>query len=178
MASGFKKGIFFILLVGLTSLAYAYMIKPANERFRRQRARVQSKLNRFRELEKAQEDARDLDKQLEQLQEAIELFEGKLPPQSQVHKVLEHVAIIAQKQGLKTKAIRTMKQKDCNGYIEQPLKMQLYGDFYAYYAFLLELERLPRITKVRELELKKDPKDEGIVTAEFVVSIFFQNKTD
>ena len=69
-----------------------------------------------------------------------------------------------------------MKKKDNSGYIEQPLKMQLAGDFNAFYAFLLEVERLPRIMKMRELKLKKHLRQEGQITADFIVSIFFQNE--
>ena len=65
-------------------------------------------------------------------------------------------------------------QREYMGYIEQPLKMELYGNFDAYYSFLLDLEQMPRITKIRELVLKKDKEHEGMTTAEFVVSIFFQ----
>jgi hypothetical protein len=50
------------------------------------------------------------------------------------------------------------------------------GDFTSFYSFLLELEKLPRIMKLRELRLDKQNQDEGQVAAEFVLSIFFQNK--
>ncbi len=114
-------------------------------------------------------------KQLEQLQEAIEFFESKLPPKSQIHEVLEQVTVIAQKQGLKPKTIRTLKRKDNSGYIEQPLKMELEGNFGSFYSFLLELEKLPRIMKIRELRLKKQTDRDGQIAADFIVSIFFQN---
>jgi type IV pilus assembly protein PilO len=120
--------------------------------------------------------ARDLNKQLAQLSEAIELFESKLPPHSQIHQVLQDVTVIAQKQGLAARSIKTLASKDNNGYVEQPLQMELYGSFNSYYSFLLELEKLPRITKVRELKLKRDPQNDGCATANCVMSIFFQNK--
>jgi len=91
--------------------------------------------------------------------------------------VLEQVTVIAQKQGLKPKTIKTLKKKDNSGYIEQPLKMELVGNFNSFYSFLLELEKLPRIMKIRELELDKQTKNEGQIAADFIVSIFFQNKT-
>jgi hypothetical protein len=47
------------------------------------------------------------------------------------------------------------------------------GNFNAFYSFLLELEKLPRIMKIRELELKKQIDDEGQIAAAFTVSIFF-----
>ena len=83
--------------------------------------------------------------------------------------------MIVQKHGLTTKTIRTLKCKDNHGHIEQPLEVELHGDFSSYYSFLLELEKLDRITKIRELSIKKKSKQEGYTEARFVVSIFFQN---
>jgi type IV pilus assembly protein PilO len=133
-------------------------------------------LTKLADFEKATAAAEDLTKQLEQLQQAIEFFESKLPPTSQIHEVLQQVTVIAQKNGLKPKTIRTLVQKDNNGYIEQPLKMELQGNFNSFYSFLLELEKLPRIMKIRELKLDKQANSEGQVASDFIVSIFFQNK--
>jgi hypothetical protein len=52
--------------------------------------------------------------------------------------------------------------------------MELDGNFNSYYAFLLELEKLDRITKIRELSLEKTER-EGQTQAKFIMSIFFQN---
>ncbi len=82
--------------------------------------------------------------------------------------------MIAKRNNLTSKMIRTLKTKQNSGYIELPLKMELQGDFKSYYSFLLELEQLDRITKIRELNLKKEDKTEGQINASFVVSIFFQ----
>jgi len=176
MASNMRKVIFFVLLMALAYLAYAFMIKPTNRYLEQQKAQLQSQMQKLIEFEKATAAVRDIEAQAAQLQQAVAFFESKLPPHSQIDKVLEQVTLIAQRQGLKTKAIRTLKQKDYMGYIEQPLKMELYGNFDSYYAFLLDLEQLPRITKIRELKLEKEKNTEGMTNAEFVVSIFFQNK--
>jgi type IV pilus assembly protein PilO len=177
MVSGFRKAVFFVLLLGVAVVGYQYMIKPANKHLADAKAKVQAKLDKLAEFEKATAAAEDLTKQLEQLQEAIKFFESKLPPTSEIHKVLEQVTVIAQKQGLKPKTIRTLKKQDNSGYVEQPLKMQLEGNFNSFYSFLLELEKLPRIMKVRELQLQKQTEDEGKIAADFIVSIFFQNET-
>ena len=175
MTSGLKKVVFFILLLGVTHVAYQYMIKPANKHLLGQKARIQEKSVKLAKFEKATAAIADLSKKLKQLQNAMEFFESKLPPKSEIYKVLEHVTIIAQKQGLKPKTIRTLNKKDNSGYIEQPLKMELVGDFTSFYSFLLELEKLPRIMKIRELGLEKWQK--GEVAANFIVSIFFQNES-
>jgi type IV pilus assembly protein PilO len=176
MKSGLTKFVFFVVLISVAYLAYKYMIKPANSDLAQQRVEVEAKTAKLNEFEKATAAAEDLDKQLQQLQEAVKALESKLPPKSEIHKVLEQVTLIAQKQGLTPKTIRTLTKKDNCGYIEQPLKMELVGNFNAFYSFLLELEKLPRIMKVRELELSKIPKEDGQISANFILSIFFQNK--
>ncbi len=176
MSSSLRKIIFFVLLVGLAVVGYHFMIKPANADLEASKQRVEAKLAKLAEFEKATNAAKDLDKQLTQLRDAIDFFESKLPPTSEIHKVLEQVTVIAQKQGLKPKTIRTMARKNNNGYIEQPLRMQLQGNFNAFYSFLLEMEKLPRIMKIRQLELKKTTDAEGEVVADCILSIFFQSQ--
>ena len=177
MTGGFRKAVFFVLLLGVAVVGYQYMIKPANRHLTEAKERVHAKLDKLAEFEQATAATEGLTKQLEQLQEAITFFESKLPPTSEIDKVLRDVTVIAQKQGLKSKTFQTLKKKDNSGYIEQPLKMGLVGNFNSFYSFLLELEKLPRIMKIRELKLKKQLNDEGQITADFIVSIFFQNKT-
>ena len=176
MTSGLRKVVFSVLLFGVAIVGYRYMIKPANKHLADTKGRLETKLVQLGKFGKAATAAEDLTKQLEQLEEAIKFFENKLPPKSQIHKVLEQVTVIAQKQGLKPKTIRTLKKKDNSGYIEQPLKMELEGNFSSFYSFLLELEKLPRIMKIRELKLDKQKSTEGQIAADFIISIFFQNK--
>ncbi|OHB76164.1 MAG: hypothetical protein A2Z25_24475 [Planctomycetes bacterium RBG_16_55_9] len=174
MTGNFRKMVFFLLLVGVAVVGYQYMIKPANARLAESKGRVDAKRAQLVKFEEASSAAEDLTKQLDQLKDAMEFFESKLPPKSQIHEVLEQVTVIAQRQGLKPKTIRTLEKKDNSGYIEQPLKMTLEGNFGSFYSFLLELEKLPRIMKIRQLDLGKQQGD-GEITADFIVSIFFQN---
>ncbi len=175
MTGNFRKVVFFVLILGVAVVGYQYMIKPANTHLTEVKSRVDTKFAQLAKFQQATAAAEDLTKQLEQLKEAIGFFESRLPPKSQIHEVLEQVTVIAQKEGLKPKTIRTLKEKDNSGYIEQPLKMELEGNFSSFYSFLLELENLPRIMKIRELKLEKQRTDEGRIAADFIVSIFFQN---
>ena len=177
MSSGIRKAIFFVLLLGVSAAGYQYMVKPANLKLADARQHVDAKRAKLAEFEEATIKAEDLNKQLGQLEEAVRFFESKLPPTSEIHKVLEQVTVIVQKQGLEPKTIRTLPRKEDNsGYVEQPLKMELVGNFNAFYSFLLEIEKLPRIMKIRELKLEKDRNGDGEIAADFIVSIFFQNK--
>jgi len=177
VTSGFRKIVFTILLFGVTIVGYRFMIKPANKNLANTKGRLETKLSQLGKFGKAATAADDLSKQLEELEEAIKFFENKLPPESKIHEVLEQVTVIAQKQGLKSKTFRTLKKKDNSGYVEQPLRMELVGNFSSFYSFLLEIEKLPRIIKIRELKLDKKKITEGQISADFILSIFFQNKT-
>jgi len=175
MTSGIRHIVFFVLMIGMAYASWAYMIRPADAALTQQRATLEEKQTRLAELDRAGSTATNLDEQLKQVEQAIRIFESKLPPKSQIHKVLENVTLIAQKHGLTPKTISALKTSENNGYIEQPLKMELHGNINAYYAFLLELERMDRITKVRELTLRKKDKSEGQTEAIFVMSIFFMD---
>lgn len=175
MNGKFKKAIFYFALIGLTILSYQFMIRPANKALAAQQARIQTKSEKIAEFDKAVEAAYDLNAQLQQLQQAVDFFESKLPPTSEIYRVLEQVTLIAQKQGLQPKTIRTLVAKSNSGYIEQPLKLEVEGDFSSFYSFLLELEKLPRIMKIRSLDLKKVKDRDGGVSADFTVSVFFQS---
>lgn len=175
MTSGIRHLIFFALIIAMAYISWAYMIKPANAALAQERTAVDQKRSKLAELERAKITASDLNQQLIKVEDAIKVFESKLPPKSEIHTVLENVTLIAQKNGLTPKTISTLKPSVKNGYIEQPLKMELDGDFNSYYAFLLELERMDRITKIRELTLKKNSQFEGQTEATFVMSIFFMD---
>ena len=178
MSSGVRKAIFFVLLLGVSAAGYQYMIRPANQKLAEARQRVSGQRAKLAEFEEATIKAEDLNQQLSQLDEAVSFFESKLPPTNEIHKVLEQVTVIVQSQGLDPKMIRTLNRKEDNsGYVEQPLKMQLVGNFNSFYSFLLEIEKLPRIMKIRELKLEKEKDGDGQVTADLIISIFFQNKT-
>ena len=177
MPSGLRKIVFFVFLAGLTYVGYKYMIKPANNHLAEQQKRVQTKLTKLAEFEKATAQVKNLAAQIEKLEEAIKFFESRLPPTSEIDKVLQDITVIGEKQGLKSKRILTLKNKNNSGYVEQPLKMEPEGNFNSFYSFLLELEKLPRIMKISELNLSKQQKAEGEIKTDFIVSIFFQDKT-
>jgi len=110
MTSGFRKAVFLVLLLGVAAVGYQYMVKPANQHLAEAKQRVDGKRAKLSEFEEATVKAEDLNKQLEQLQEAIRFFESKLPPTSEIYKVLEQVTVVAQKKGLTPKTIRTLQQ--------------------------------------------------------------------
>jgi Tfp pilus assembly protein PilO len=170
-----RKFVFLMLVVGLALVGYQFVIRPAQESLRESQERLEMNRMKLSEFEKATNVALDLTTQLQQLQNAVEFFEQKLPPTSEIHKVLEQITLIAQKQGLNPKSIRTLGKKQNSGYVEQPLEMKFEGNFKAFYSFLLEVEKMQRIMKVRKLEVNKTNQLEGQISTDCIMSIFFQN---
>jgi type IV pilus assembly protein PilO len=174
MNAALRKLVFFVALIGLAYVSHTRMIRPANAEMASQKTKLLEKQAKLRKLESAPAAAEELKEQLGRLSQAVTFFESKLPDASEIETVLQDVTVIAERNKLTSKMIRTLKTKRNNGYIELPLKMELQGDFKSYYSFLLELEQLDRITKIRELRLKKNDDSQGQIDVSFVVSIFFQ----
>ncbi len=174
MSSGFRNVIFFIILLAAAFVGYKYMIEPANKSLSAQKVRVSQKQDKLSKLNKIRSKIKDLDGQVKELQSALDFFESKLPPSSEIYKVLRQVTLIAKEHGLTAKTIKALKTKEKNGYVEQPLEMELEGDFLAYYEFLTDLEKMDRITRISKFEIKKMDTNDGDASATFVMSIFFQ----
>ena len=84
---------------------------------------------------------------------------------------------MAEQNKLVTKTIRTMKSQRGSAYSEQPIEMNLNGDFAGFYEFMLQLERLPRLTRVQNMILDKMNGQEGSMEAKVTLSIFFEPET-
>jgi hypothetical protein len=52
--------------------------------------------------------------------------------------------------------------------------MSLSGDFNGFYAFLLQLEKLARITRVTQMQLQKIDEHDGQMQAQMTLSIYFE----
>jgi Tfp pilus assembly protein PilO len=54
-----------------------------------------------------------------------------------------------------------------------PIRCELQGNFANVFAFLRETESLPRLSRVRSINLKADPKDPGSVTVNLLIDLYF-----
>ena len=153
------------------------VFKPVDQNLKKQKLILEEKKQKLTELQKALAGAKDLNAQVEKLSKAVSFFEGKLPAQHEIHNILAQVTKIADNHRLDTRLFKTLKPQPFANYNEQPIEMEVHGDFDAYYQFLLDMERLPRITKIKKMNLEKDLKVEGAMNACFTLSIFFANKS-
>lgn len=175
MRFGIRETIFLLLLLGLPVAAYFFVFQPRNVQIAEARADIQKKQAKLEQLERATTSFSDMDEEIQKLSQAIELYEQKLPAQKDEQVILREVSELAKTHDLKIRSWRTDKIIRSANYSEQALKMEIFGDFDGFYEFLLELERLPRITRTPVMTLKKDPKDEeGVMEADVVLNIYFE----
>lgn len=175
MRFGLREFIFIVLLLAMPVAAYFLIFKTENEKIQEAKAEILVKQEDLRRLESVTGKIDDLGKEIDDLIEAIALFEEKLPDQRQVEVVLKQVWELAAKHGLTPKKISSEKPIPTAQYSELPLKMTIIGDFDGFYSFLLDLENLRRITRMPEMVLEKAKKGhEGQMEATVILSVFFE----
>ncbi|MCC6581603.1 MAG: type 4a pilus biogenesis protein PilO [Phycisphaeraceae bacterium] len=176
MRLGFREMLFLVLLAALPVAFYFFAFEPRNRQIAQARQEIQRKQDRLAELEKSAMDLSDLGREIDKLSASVDLFERKLPAQREVEVVLKEVWEMATRHRLTPRSVHSDKPRNAAKYAELPLRMSIVGDFTGYYAFLLELEKMPRITQTPRMKLKKLEKEEGQMEAEMVLSIFFETR--
>jgi len=177
MKFGIREIIFIVVMLGLLGCSYFLVLTKAQEKVQSQERKIEEKQKALADLERATAGVADIDRKVAELQEAIKFFEKKLPQEREMDLILKEVWQMAEQNKLNTRTIRTMKSQRGAAYSEQPIEMNLSGDFAGFYEFMLNLERLPRLTRVQTLSLDKINGQEGAMEAKVTMSIFFEPET-
>jgi type IV pilus assembly protein PilO len=177
MRFGTREMVFVVVLLAMPVAAYFFVFEPRNNQIAEAREEIRQKQLKLKQLEQTTRSISDLGQEIDKLTEAINLFEQKLPAEREVEVILKQVAELAAKQKLVAKSFRTDKPVATAQYTEQPINMVISGDFDGFYNFLIDLEKLSRITRMPEMKLKRGKTDkDGQVEAAVVLTIFFESK--
>ena len=174
MRFGLREIIFVKLMVGLLLASYFFVFAKAATKKRDLLTDIQSKQTELSNLRQATVGIDDLGRKIDELQKAIAFFESKLPQEKEVDKILKEVWQLAEANQLQTKTVKPAKSERGPSYSEQPIEMSLSGDFNGFYSFLLQLEKLSRITRVTKMNLQKINEHDGEMSAQLTLSIFFE----
>jgi type IV pilus assembly protein PilO len=174
MKFGIREIIFVIVMLGLLGSTNYFVFSKANKKKAALLDDIHSKQTALGNLQQATAGIDDLNRKCDELQKAITFFESKLPQEKEVDKILKEVWQMAEANQLTTKTIKTMRSERGASYSEQPIQMNLAGDFNGFYSFLLQLEKLPRITRVTDMQLQKINDRDGAMQAQMTLSIFFE----
>ncbi len=112
-----------------------------------------------------------LTRQVEALRATAETFEQRLPRDAEVGLFLQQVGEQMRQAHLSSLEMRPASPMQGLRYTELPIRLEFKGTFPNIFAFLGQLEGLPRIKRIAELTLAGDLGEAG-VKAEMVLSIF------
>ena len=174
MRFGIRELIFVALMIGLLVSTWVFVFKKASSRREQKLADISQMDKALVNLHKATAGIDDVNRKISELQKAIDFFASKLPQAKEMDKVLTEVSQMADANSLQSKTVKSLKTERGANYSEQSIQMNLSGDFNGFYSFLLQLEKLPRITRVTNMNLQKISDRDGEMQAQMTMSIFFE----
>lgn len=180
MRFGLREFIFLMVLLVVPVAAYFYNFKPTNQEIRGAKNEIEIKQAKLDKLREVTARIDDINSAIEQGRAAIQLVEAKLPSALEVEVILKDIWQIAASADLTVKTVKSEAAVDAAGYMEQPLQVIMEGRFDGFYNFLMQLEGLPRITRIHKMKLERSaqsgesgaPPDQ--MRASFVLSIYFE----
>ena len=173
MKFGIRELLFLALMIGLV-VAATLVLQKSHARTVSLKADTLTKQREMADLKQSTAGIVDWGQKFAELKQAISFFESKLPQEKEIDKILKEVWQMAEQNSLVTRTVKTQKSERGPNYSEQPITMALAGDFNGFYSFLLQLEKLPRITRVTQMKLEKMQERDGSMTASLTLSIFFE----
>jgi type IV pilus assembly protein PilO len=178
MKLGIREILFFMVMLGVLGSAYFFIFSKANAKREAWEADALAKQRDLSNLKTVTAGISDVSRKINDLEAAIKIFDGKLPQARDVDMILQQVSQISQSCGLVTRTVRPDRSITTANYSEEPITLSLTGSFEGFYQFLLNLEKLPRLTRVTKMNLTKINDTEGQMTAELTLSIYFNPDTD
>lgn len=166
-----------VLGIGAAAAAVAFLlVMPMQRQIEADQAATEQRRAELVALERVARRITDVKDEIRRLEAALTSFENRLPQQREIDVVLREVWRIAEARSLVTRSVRTTSVETMPRYSSQPITISLEGTFEGFYQFLLDLERLPRLTKVRQLQIAKSPADERMVQVDVLMDIFFEKQ--
>jgi type IV pilus assembly protein PilO len=181
---GLRDLAFVAVLMAVPIASYFFVFAPRNDEIAKARAEISAKNVRLENLRRLTSRIGDLGREIVEREEELERLNQKLPDREGVDRILEQVTQLAQKSNLAVRSAKGEKVVPAGMAMELPLKTTIEGNFDGYYQFLLDVEALPRITRVHQMKITKlgmGPRDDanamvgGSMRAEFTLSIYFND---
>ena len=174
MKFGVREIIFVALMLALLGGTYIFVFSKTNTKREAMITDIANKEKMLSDLRAATAGIDDMNAKIDELSHAIEFFGQKLPKEKDVGDMLPQFWDMAKTNSLQSKTVKPDKPEVGPSYSELPIQMSLSGDFNGFYSFLLQLEKLPRITRVTQMKLEKINDHDGEATAQITLSIFFE----
>lgn len=170
-----RQLIFIAVLLAVPLASFFLVFAPQNREINRAKEEIELKKTMLDKLREETAKSADLLVVNQTIRTAIDAIEARLPEGKDMDLVLRDVANIAGESGLKVAQFkRADKPLQAGEAMEQPMDVEITGGFDGFYQFLLQLEKLPRITRITDLKIKRNDQADGDMQATFKLSVYYQ----
>ena len=182
-----REIVFGLILLAIPLAAWSLEFAPRQRRQDELKEKIkakQAKLDKLFEKKQLTGAIGDLREQIAEGKEAVAIFRSRLPDEKEIDQIVREVWRLAKSNELSPTSLRTIPPRKGKQFTtpegphgEQPVLIQIEGDFNGLYSFMLDMESQSRIMRIRQMTLKKPEKTHmGQVSATIEFSIFFERK--
>lgn len=176
MRFGLRELLLLATLMALPLSSYWLVFRPNNQKIEQAEREIEHQRAMLDKLQSVTARSDSLEEATAAIAEGIEAIEARLPSDREIGEVVRAVSKLAVDAGLDQPGMIAKPPVRGTLYMEQPIEMTLTGDFRGFYEFLLELERLPRITRMPDLSVERSKDNDGHLKAEFTLNIYFERE--
>lgn len=170
-----RQSFFFAALLAVPISSYFLVFRPQNQRIARARQEIEHKHSMLEKLRQATAQSSDLMKTNLEIRQSIDAIRSRLPTTKEMPDVLRDVASLAARNGLEIPNFSNAdKPQNVGVAMEQRVNVEITGDFDGYYRFLQELERMPRITRIPDMQIQRADKSDGLMKTKFSLSVYYE----
>ena len=176
MRFGPRELLMLLVVLAVPLASYMLVFRPQNAKITEARGEIEHKLDMLARLRAETGRTDDLAAANAEMAGRIEQIEARLPTDKEIDEVVRQISDLAVAAGLAPPELDTENPLSASMYREQPLTVKTEGTFEGLYSFLVELERLPRITRLPDIKVQQVGGAEGVkLKIEFTLSIYFQD---
>jgi Tfp pilus assembly protein PilO len=160
------------VLVAFAAGFWAIVYRPADARANLLHVEVE---RQRQELEVSRERARDLPRiaaENKALNERL-VRAKRLPRQSEWAEFVRDITTLSQQRDLRKFNYKYGVARREGSFSQLPIQLEFEGDMRNVDAFLREVERLPRLTRLRNVHVKGIPERNGFVTVQLTLNTYF-----
>jgi len=177
MTNATRQLLFFVVLLAMPLASYFLVFKPQNREISRARKEIELKQAMLEKLREATSQSADLARANDQMKQSIEAIQARLPNTKEMDNVLRQVSGLAGKEGLRVPQFKKNDKILPAGLaMEQPIDIEITGDFDGFYKFLLDLEQLPRITRIPDFSIVRSDKVDGEMKTKLTLSVYYEGE--
>jgi len=176
MRFGIREFVLLGILLAMPLSSYWLVFRPQNQEIEQAEREIEHKRAMLEKLQVATSRSDTLEGANDEIRRGIQAIEARLPTGKEIGSIVREVSRLAVESGLEQPGMTSGVPIRGSLYWEQPINMTLEGDFDGFYEFLLALEKMPRVTRIPDMEIIRSRDRDGHLEAEFTLSIYFEGE--